>query len=94
MLLGTVTKQPRDRRDIDVDFGPYLDRLSGDTIGAVTSFVGPAGLSLIGINHDGRRVKQWVEGGEHGNTYQVTLIATTTGGRVKEVEVRVRVRER
>lgn len=94
MLLGTVTKQPRDRRDIVIDFGPYLEKLGGDTIGSVTSFVQPEGLPLIGINHDGHLVKQWIEGGEDGHTYQITLVGTTVGGRVKEVEVRVRVRDR
>jgi hypothetical protein len=94
MFLGTVTKQPRDRRDIILGFGKYLDRLGGDELGTITSFVEPAGLSLIGINHNGRVCHQWVEGGEDGATYQITLIATTVGGRVKDVEVRVRVRDR
>ena len=94
MLLGTVTKQPRDRIDFDVTFGDWLDERGGDAIGAVLASVAPAGLTLLTTSNDGRRVKQWIEGGENGTTYQVTLTATTVGGRRKEVEIRVRVRER
>lgn len=94
MLLGTVSKQPRDRIDFDVTFGDWLDERGGDTIGAVLASVAPAGLTLLTTANDGRRVKQWIEGGESGTTYQITLTATTVGGRQKEVEIRVRVRER
>lgn len=93
MLLGTVTKQPNERFDFDVDFTPWLAERADDTLGAVVSSVTPTGLLLIGISHDGVSVKQWVEGGTDGVLYTVTLSATTTGGRLKEVEVRVRVRE-
>lgn len=94
MLLGTVQKQPRDRIDFDVPFNDWLDERGGDTIGAVLASVSPAGLTLLTTNNDGRRVKQWIEGGTDGEMYTVTLTATTVGGRQKEVEIRVRVRER
>ena len=94
MLLGTVTKQPLDRIDFDVDFSEWLTERGGDALGTVAGKVSDPALLLIGRSHDGSKVKQWIEGGEDGGIYTVTLTATTNGGRVKEVEIRVRVRER
>lgn len=93
MLLGTVTKQPGDRLDIDVDFSEWLAERGGDALNLVTSSVAPAGLELLNLSHDSGRVKQWIGGGLDSTMYQLTLTASTTGGRVKEVEIRVRVRE-
>lgn len=39
------------------------------------------------------RIKVWLSGGEHGATYKITVRADTEGGRRKEIDFRLQVRE-
>jgi len=97
MILGTYSKQPAEKLDYDIDFSEWLP--IGDTIqsNVVDVEIEPdANLTVISpgiISANGKVVKVWVEDGTSGLTYQVNIIATTVGGRVKEVEFKVRVKE-
>lgn len=95
MALATYTKQPADVQDYDIDFNTeYLVGL-GDTA------PGPSGLVVAaepGINIESTtlsqgRVKVWVSGGATGQRYKITVTVTTSGGRTKQVEILVKVKE-
>lgn len=94
-ILAKFTKQPADVQDYDIDF--QKEFLSGLTDTAP----GPTGLSVqadegIGLDmfslQDGL-VKVWVSGGTDGVTYKLTFTLTTTAGRVKQVEIMIKVKE-
>ena len=90
MLVGTVTQQPRDVRDYDIDFGEWFPQ--DDTVVTATVAVEPAGLTATyAIQHP--RVKVWLQDGVSGSTYKVTVVAYTNDGRAKEVELKVRIKD-
>lgn len=88
MLIGTYTQQPADRLDYDIP----CTLASGDSIASVAAVVTPSpGLTVTAVN-DSPNVKLWVESGTLG-TYKVDVTITTGLGRVKQVEVRFRIKE-
>ena len=90
MLLGTVTQQPRDVRDYDIDFGEWFP--VDDTVLTAAVTVEPAGLTATcAIQHP--RVKVWIQDGVIGATYKVTVVAYTNDGRAKEVELKFRIKD-
>lgn len=97
MILETYDKQPGERLDYDIDFSDWIP--SSDTIiSAVVSVELAPDLLLVAdtpalIQPGGKSVKVWVEAGTSGKTYQVNVVATTAGGRIKEVEFRIHVKE-
>ena len=91
-MLGTLTKQPADYLDYDVNFEEWLT--DDDTIASAGATVEPAGELTIGdVLISSPIVKLWLSGGLDGKTYKITLTATTAFGRVKETEFRIRVRD-
>ncbi len=91
MILGSYIKQPADVLDYDID---YMDFLSdGDSISAKSVAVSPNGLTIDSSAIFGTRVKVWLSGGTNGITYKVTVTATTTDGRVKQDEFKVKVKD-
>ena len=95
MSLGTYRKQPADERDVDIDCADWLDELGGDTLASasVTS-VAPSGLTVDSPVVSDTSLKAWVRGGDDGADYVVTLLIVTTGGRKREVEFKVKVKDR
>lgn len=101
MLLGKFTKQPAETLDFDIDFSEFFS--DGDTLVfagdppvpvPLDVTVTPSGLDLgPTIVRDGTVIKQWVSGGTDGQKYKITITATSNGGRVKQVEFIVRVKE-
>lgn len=91
-ILGTHDKQPNEVLDYDIDFSRYLP--TSDTIVSVVASA-DAGITLGDtlIMSGGKIIKQWVEGGTTGVTYKVQVRITTNGGRVKEAEFRIKVKE-
>lgn len=92
-MLGTIRKQPNEVIDVDVIFDIFLPAL--DTIVSIESF--PDDPSLIipftDIVDDGRTAKVWLQEGTDGITYKVTVRIHTSGGRVVEVEFKVKLKE-
>lgn len=92
MILEKFIKQPRERKDYDVDYAPWLTPIS-DTLDDVTATVDcltdPADSTLVveEIIFTVTRAKFWMSGGTAGNRYKVTVLATTMGGRVDESEL-------
>ena len=91
-MLGTLIKQPADLLDYDIDFSRWLP--DDDTILTVTTAVDPAEeLAVLSAHVDSPMVKVWVSGGVNGATYKVTVTVATQGGRIKEVDFKIRVRD-
>lgn len=99
MRLGTVTKQPADFLDYDIDFSDWL--VGTDLIAELDVVVTrDDGLSLGAGDLDPRYIinnqtvaKLWLADGVDGEGYKIEITMTTDDGRVKQVELRVRVRD-
>ncbi len=91
-ILGTFPKQPLERLDYDLDFQEWLP--SGDLIVSATA-VASTGITVETplIDATQKVVKVWVTGGTTGVTYKIQVTATTAEGRVKEGEIRIKVRD-
>ena len=91
-ILGTFLKQPLERLDYDIDFSEWLP--VGDTI-VLATVVATTGIiaeePLIDVTK--KVLKVWVTGGATGNTYKIQVTAETTEGRIKEGEIRIKVKE-
>lgn len=93
-ILAKFEKQPADTQDFDIDFTDWLAGL-GDTA------PGPTGVDIVldqGITMQASSlingvVKIWLTGGTNGVTYKVTATLTTNGGRIKQAEIQVRVKD-
>lgn len=92
MLVGTYTKQPGERYPFTVSFASRMAQ-QGDTLASVSATADDPSVTIVQATISGQVAYVWVEGGTHGENYQITLVATTTGGQLLEAEVRVRVRE-
>lgn len=91
-MLGVQQKQPADLLDYDIDFTRWLTE--DDTITTAVVTVSPADeLTAQSVFVDSPIVKVWLTGGVDGSTYTVTVTASTAGGRIKETEFRIRVRD-
>ena len=91
-MLGTVQKRPNDELDYDVDFSKWLT--GDDTITSVTAVVSPTGeLAVESVSIADQAVKVWLKDGDDLNSYSVVVTVATSGGRIKEVEFKVRVRD-
>ena len=93
-ILAKFEKQPADVQDFDIDFSEWL-------IGMDDIAPGPDGLSveaevgiaiLASVLHNGV-AKVWTSGGVDGTTYKITATVTTEGNRVKQAEIKVKVKE-
>lgn len=89
-MLGVVKKRPGDTLDYDIDFIKWL--CEGDEI-LDASAVSGAGITVGPVEVFGTIIKVWIEGGTQGDSYAITVTATTTHGRVKEVQFNLRVTE-
>jgi hypothetical protein len=102
MILGTFIKQPAEYLDYDIDFSEFL--ADGDTLQSTGAPAVPSPLSVTAaptgitlgptfVINSGLGIKQWLSGGTNGVRYKITLTATTNGGRIKQVEFVVRVKD-
>ena len=91
-MIGTVTKRPGDRLDYDVDFSHWLT--PGDTITSATAVVSPADELIVeSVQIVDQSVKVWLTGGEDEKAYSILVTVATSGGRIKEIEFKLRVRD-
>jgi hypothetical protein len=100
--MDTFTKQPGEKLAYDIDFVEWFAELPSDDIESATAVITSATSGAVTdltieqpllIGQPSQRVKIWVEDGIDGATYQITLTVNTEGGRRKEVDFRVRVKE-
>lgn len=93
-VLGTFPKQPADVQDYDIDYSEYCAGFTpADTLTGTPVVTADPGITVASTTRVGNVVKVFLSGGTSGVTYKVTCRATTTGGRVKEVEIKVKVKE-
>lgn len=106
-VLNTFIKQPAEVTDYDIDFDEFFPE--GDVISATggspalpidstvfitstetvpTLVIGPSYVIDAGLTF-----KQWLSGGTSGVTYKVTVRVTSTAGRVKEVEFKIKCKD-
>lgn len=91
-VLEKFTKQPTDVQDYDIDFSEYLTSMGGDTALSQVTSADP-GITLVYSMLTGAVVKVFLSGGVTGTSYKVTTTLTTMGGRVKQAEIVVKVKE-
>jgi hypothetical protein len=93
-ILARFEKQPIDEQDFDIDFSEWLADMS-DTAPGPAGFTveADAGLTVLAGTLTNGVVKVWTAGGTDGTTYKVTVTVTTTGNRVKQAEIKIKVKE-
>lgn len=89
-MLDTKIKQPADQLDYDIDFTQWIT--DDDEIDTATATSDDADLVVVSTVISSPIVKVWVNGGIDGTTYKVTTTITTTSGRIKQTEFKIRVR--
>lgn len=103
-VLTEFKKQPADVQDYDIDFTAYvtgmgeavtdsheIDVVTVDTGLTLGSSEMHNGTTLDGV--PSCFIKVWLSGGTSGSTYKVTARIATDGGRVHEVEIKIKVKE-
>ena len=93
-ILAKFEKQQIDVQDFDIDFSEWLADM-GDTAPGPTGFtveVDPGITILAQTLHNGV-VKVWTSGGIDGTTYKITATVSTVGHRVKQAEIKIKVKE-
>lgn len=91
MILGRFQKQPADVLDYDFDYSDWLaDR--ADTISSI-SITADTGITVGTTAHVSGVVKVFLSGGTDGSSYKITSTVITTGGRTKQAEIVVKVKE-
>ena len=90
-ILETFQKQPADVQDYDIDFTKWLAGFSDTGMSLVVQV--DTGITLTSQEFANGVAKVWLSGGSSGTSYKVTARLSTVGGRVKEVEIRIKVKE-
>lgn len=90
-VLAKFTKQPVEVIDYDFDFSEYL-RSVNDVAVSHTAAV-TTGLTVETSSLNKGVVKVFVSGGTDGETHKVTATVTTQGGRVKQADIQLKVKE-
>ena len=93
-VLETFYKQPADVQDYDINYTRYLRGLN-DTPRLLDAYEvdTPVGIELLSSSITGNVVKVWLAGGTAGTKYKITVRMFTTGGRVKEAEIVIHVKQ-
>lgn len=86
-MQAVFAKDPDERKDYAVD---WSTRLPGDTI-TLSTWTAEPGITLDSPSLAGYVATAWLSGGTSGTSYLVTNRVTTSGGRVLEEAVLVRV---
>ncbi|PUE08990.1 hypothetical protein B9Z51_08635 [Limnohabitans sp. T6-5] len=96
-ILAKFEKQPADVQDYNIDYNEWLAGLEDTAPGPAT----PTNMRVVaeaGITVDRYTLVQgvatvWLSGGTDGQSYKVTVTVTTVGGRTKQAEIKVKVKE-
>lgn len=91
MIVGVVIQQPADRLDWDISFTEFLNE--NDTLESVGVSSSPDGLTVQAIISGTQLVKVWISGGVVDEIYKIEVTANTVGGRSKQVELEVHIKE-
>ena len=89
MTNYSFVKDPGDKMDCGFDWTTWL---SSDTITASTWTL-PTGITQFSATNTTTTTTLWVTGGTHGSDYLVTNQITTAAGRIKQLSIKIMVRE-
>ena len=97
-ILKSYVKQPVDRLDYDFDYSQWLD--PSDELSSVVFSIEALGddtpstpLQVDSSVSTATYAKVWVVGGSAGEMYKVSCTITTSRGRVKQDEIKIRIKE-
>lgn len=90
-VLDIFPKQPAEVMDYDISFVRYLEAIN-DTVANVM-VTAQAGITLLTHSLSAGVVKVWAAEGTNQRRYKFTIRLTTSGGRLKEVEFLIKVKE-
>jgi hypothetical protein len=88
--LNRFVKRPGETIDYDFIFTDWLNARN-DTVASFT-VQSSEGITVGSTAQSSGVVKVFVSGGTAGQSYKVTATITTEGGRVKQGQIRIRVR--
>lgn len=90
--MDTFNKQSADQLDFDADFSRWLP---DDDVVLIATAVSdnPTELIIEQTQWTDQLVKVWCAGGTNGSKYKITVTAQTAGGRIKEHEFIIRVKD-
>jgi hypothetical protein len=95
MKLGTIRQQPVEVKDYTIDYTDWL-LVQKDSITNVETSVRDApdsALKVNSANYSSNGVLLWISGGLDGSSYQLQVTITTTGGRVDQSELVIKIKE-
>jgi hypothetical protein len=92
-VLQDWTKQPGETLDYDVSFVKWLERRAVPDSATMAVVTAPDGITLHAFTLNNGVVKLWISGGTDGESYKFTILLTTAAGRVKEVEILIKIRD-
>ena len=98
MTIKTFTKQPADIEVYEIDYAAKYLVGAGDTAGNLLALTSDAGITVVPEIAVGQPVptgvvRVRVSGGTDGQSYKITARLGTAGGREKEAEITVALRE-
>lgn len=98
MTLKAFTKQPADIEIYEIDYAAKYLAGAGDTAGNLLALTADAGITVVPEIAVGQPVptgvvRVRVSGGTNGQSYKITARLGTAGGREKEAEIMVILRE-
>ena len=93
-ILAKFQKQPADVQDFDIDFSEWLAAMDDSAPGPDgLAVVAEPGITVLAWTLRDGVVKVWTAGGTDGRTYKITATVTTQGNRVKQAEIKIKVKE-
>lgn len=96
-IIGKVFKQPVEVQDYDIDFTEWLESVADVAPGPATNnnltVIAPTGITLVSYTLVSGVVKLWVSGGAHNGIYKLVVTLTSVGGRIKQVELQIKVKD-
>lgn len=93
-VIGSFVQQPADVLDWDIDVSALVE--GGDEISSVATAVTPTTdpvLEATAFEIADDTVKVWVSGGVAGTAYKIEVTVTTVNGRVKQDELKCKIKE-
>ena len=90
-VVGSAQQQPADTLDWDIDFGEFFppdDVITDAVVTAEPAMTPPPTVAVRG-----NVLKVWVYAGSAEGAYKLTVRATTNDGRIKEVEMKLKLKD-
>ena len=88
--VAIYDKYVKEVQDYDIDFSKWLSTFS-DSISGYT-LKSDVVIAVVSSNRTGNIVKIWLASGTSGQSYDITVLGNTTGGRTKAAGITIKVR--